>query len=93
MSARSTRRRPDTLTVVKDLISFAGGWGLIGHQALLVPPADFNLSLMLLGAALVGVPGIGQLLALRTGGPSSSSPPEGSPPSPTSSPNGSGADR
>lgn len=93
MSARSTRRRPDTLTVVKDLISFIGGWGLIGHQALLVPPADFNLSLMLLGAALVGVPGVGQLLAMRTGGPSSPSPPEDSPsPSPSSS-SGSEADR
>lgn len=93
MSGRSTRRRPDTLTVAKDAISFLGGWGLILHQALFVRPSDFNISLMLLGAALVGVPGVGQLLALRTGGPSSSSPPEDSPRSPSSSPSGSEADR
>lgn len=93
MSGRNTRRRPDTLTVTKDLISFLGGWGLILHQALVVRPADFNLSLMLLGAALVGVPGVGQLLAMRTGGPSSSSPPEESPSRSPSSSSGSEADR
>lgn len=93
MSARSARRRRDTWMVAKDAISFLGGWALILHQALIVPAADFNLSLMLLGAALVGVPGVGQLLALRTGGASGSSPPEDSPRSPSSSSSDSAADR
>jgi hypothetical protein len=71
MSTR--RRRPSTFTVVKDILSYLGGWGLILHQALIVPPPDFNLTLVLLGGTLVGIPGVGQLLAIRTGG--SQSPP------------------
>ena len=87
------RRKPGTFTIVKDTLSYLGGWGLILHQALFVPPQDFNLSLLLVGGALVGVPGVSQLLAMRTGaGPSASPPPE-SEPSPSPSPNGSVAER
>lgn len=82
----STRRRPGTFTVVKDVSSYLGGWLLIGHQAVAVPPADFNLWLLLVGGALVGVPGISQLVAMRTAiGQSPSAPPESPPPSPPSS--------
>lgn len=93
MSTRRRTRRPSTVTVVKDILSYLGGWGLIVHQALVVPPQDFNLTLVLLGGTLVGIPGVGQLLALRTGGPPSPDPPGGSPPSSSPSLNGSGADR
>jgi hypothetical protein len=79
--------------VVKDILSYLGGWGLIVHQALVVAPADFNLTLVLLGGTLVGIPGVGQLLALRTGGQQSADPPSGSPQSPSRSSTGSEADR
>ena len=93
MTTRRTRR-PSVITVVKDIVSYLGGWALIIHQAVIVPPADFNLTLVLLGGTLVGIPGVGQLLALRTGGQSSSSLPEELPP-PSRSPSSSdsGADR
>lgn len=86
----SRRRKPGTFTVVKDVASYLGGWALIVHQALFVPPRDFNLYLLLLGGALVGVPGVSQLLAMRTGGGQSELPGRDSSPSPSSqSPNGS----
>lgn len=93
MSTRRRHRGPSALTVAKDILSYLGGWGLILHQALIVPPKDFNLTLVLLGGALVGIPGVGQLLAIRTGGLPSQDPPEDSPPSRSSSPSGSGVDR
>lgn len=94
MITRRRTRRPSTATVVKDILSYLGGWGLIVHQALVVPAADFNLTLVLLGGTLVGIPGVGQLLALRTGGsPSEPAEPESPSPPPSSSLNGSGADR
>lgn len=91
---RSTRtRRPSGVTVAKDILSYLGGWGLILHQALVVPPQDFNLTLVLLGGTLVGIPGVGQLLALRTGGsPSEPQGPDSPSAPPSSSLNGSGAD-
>jgi hypothetical protein len=97
MSARRasrSRRRPDAVTVVKDLLSYVGGRALIGHQALFVPAQDFNLTLVLLGGTLVGIPGVSQLLALRTGGSRSPDQPEESPSlSPSPSASGSGADQ
>lgn len=80
----SRRRKPEPFTVVKDVASYVGGWLLIGHESL-VQPTQFNLWRLLLGGALVGVPGFGQLLAMRTGGSPSPPPAEGSPPSPSSS--------
>lgn len=74
-----TRRRTSAVTVVKDCLSYLGGWALIVHQAAIVSPRDFNLWLLALGGALVGVPGFGQLLAMRTGGSLSDSPPPESP--------------
>jgi hypothetical protein len=80
--------------VAKDVLSYLGGWALIVHQAVFVPPQDFNITLVLLGGTLVGIPGVSQLLALRTGsGPSQDPPGELPPPSRSPSPSGSGADR
>lgn len=92
MSARRARR-PDTVTLVKDLLTFTLGLGLIVHQALFVPPADFNPYLLAVGAALVGVPGVGQLLAPRTGGRRTSEDSEDSESPSSSSSRGAGADR
>jgi hypothetical protein len=89
-----SRRRPTTFTVVKDVVLFLLGIFLILYQALIVPPADFNLSLVILGGALVGVPGAAQLWAPRTGGTPSEPPLRESPPrSQRSSASGSEADR
>jgi hypothetical protein len=88
----SRRRRPPTFTVVKDIVSWMGGWALIVHESL-VTPSQFNLWRLLIGGALVGVPGFGQLLAMRTGASPSPPPePDSSPPSSSSS-STSGADR
>ncbi len=96
MSTRraSRPRRPAVFTLIKDLGAWLLGVGLIVHQAGFVPPADFNLTLTLLGAALIGVPGVSQLLASRIGPSLSPDQPEASPESPPSSPSASaGADR
>ena len=93
---RRTRRprRPAAFTLVKDIGSWLLGVGLIVHQAGFVPAAEFNYTLTLVGAALVGVPGVSQLWALRTGGSPTQDPPEDSPASPPSSPTApSGAER
>lgn len=90
----SRQRKPGLFTVVKDVASYVGGWLLIAHQALIVKPADFNLWLLTVGGLLVGVPGFSQVIAMRTGGGPSASPPEESPsPPPSPSPSGSAADR
>jgi hypothetical protein len=89
MSTRRGSRRPAVLTLAKDVGAWLLGVGLIIHQAGFVPPEHFNLTLTLVGATLVGVPGASQLLALRFGtAPSpSEQPAEGSgSPSPSSSP-------
>jgi hypothetical protein len=93
MTTRRRTRRPSRTTVAKDILSYLGGWGLIVHQALVVPAADFNLTLVLLGGTLVGIPGVGQLLALRTGSPPSGDPEPDSSPSRSRSRSGSEGDR
>lgn len=58
---------------------------------LFAPPSQINESLIWLAAALIGVPGLTQILALRFGNPTSTA---GSPPAPPgsgSSPSPSGA--
>ncbi len=91
---RSRPRRPAAFTLVKDIGAWLLGVGLIVHQAGFVPAQDFNITLTLLGGALIGVPGVSQLLALRTGGSPSPDQPEESQPRPPSSPSASsGADR
>jgi hypothetical protein len=78
MTTRRTSRprRPAVFTLVKDIGAWLIGAGLIVHQAVIVQPADFNITLTLLGAALIGVPGVSQLLASRIGSPPSSDQPQ-----------------
>lgn len=65
------RRRPDLITLGKDLLCFGVGLGLIIRQGWFVSPQDFNLALLLFGGVLTNVPAAGQLWALRTGWPRS----------------------
>lgn len=73
--------RPGLRRILLDTLSWGGGWVIIFKQAgiLFPPPAQVNETLIWLAAALIGVPGLTQLLALRFGG---NTPMAGSPPGP-----------
>jgi hypothetical protein len=89
---RTTGRRKPLGKSIREWTLYTGGWALIWHQALVVPSQDFNLTLALIGAALIGVPGASQVWALRSG--SASPPPaEDSPPSQPSSASASEAEQ
>lgn len=62
--------RPSRLGVLRDITSYLGGWALIFKQAgiLFVPPAQANETLIWVAGLLIGVPGIAQIIAWRTGG-------------------------
>lgn len=78
MSTRRARRSPwpDRIAVAKDLILFGLGVALIIHQGFVVPAPDFNLSQMIFGGAVAGVPGAMYLWQHRSDSPS---PIDGSP--------------
>jgi hypothetical protein len=68
MSTRRARRSPwpDRIAVAKDLILFAIGAAMIIRQGFVVPPPDFNLSAMIFGGAVAGVPGAVHLWQQRS---------------------------
>ena len=79
MSTRAQRRIAGrvTLTVVKDLILFGIGSGLIVKQGFYTTLADFNIWAMIFGGVLANVPAAQYLWALRSGSTASpTSPPE-----------------
>lgn len=84
--------RPGFSRVLLDTASWLGGWIIIFKQAgiLFVPPAQVNETLVWLAAAMIGVPGVAQILLARFGGGTGmgESPPP--PPPPASSPSSSG---
>ena len=98
----TTRRRPTTFTVVKDVVSFLAGLAIMAHQLLFTSRADFNLTAWVSALVLVGVPGASQLLPSigrilsnlpgTGGGPSPGPPVEQSPPSSASSTTSPGPD-
>lgn len=57
--------RPAWVTLLFDLVSYFGGWSLIGYQALAVPPKDVNEWFLLLGGSMIGVPGVAEILSWR----------------------------
>jgi hypothetical protein len=78
------------VTLLFDLLSYFGGWSLIGYQALAVPPKDVNEWFLLLGGSMIGVPGVAEILSWRgrqggTGDTAGSSPSPDSPSQPSSS--------
>ena len=83
--------RPGWLTVLIDVASLTLPWVLIFKQAGIVfaPPAEVSEPILWLAGAMLGVPGVAQILAIRFGGgttsPGSGGAPLGSPSSPSSS--------
>lgn len=79
--------------VLIDLLAFTLPWVVIFKQAGIgfAPPAEVSEPLLWLAGAMLGVPGVGQILAFKFGGGTGTagSPPEdpspGSPPLPPSS--------
>jgi hypothetical protein len=77
--------RPGGWTLLRDVLSFLLGWGLIGYEVLSQDP--IREPVLLLAGAVVGVPGlalgassVAESLRSRAGTPS---PPEASPPVPS----------
>lgn len=88
MTRRTRSPWPDRIAVAKDLILFGVGTALIIRQGFVVPAQEFNLSAMIFGGIVGGVPGVIELWRLRSGSPSSieGSPSEDPPPSSPSLP-------
>jgi hypothetical protein len=90
----STQSGPGRWTVVRDVGTYLGGWALIFKQAGIVfdPPSLPSETMIWAAAAMIGGPGIVQLITWRfgTGGsPSGSEPPPSAlPPTPSTSPSG-----
>lgn len=84
--------RPSWFTILRDTTAYIGGWLLIFKQAGIFfdPPAQANETLILVAGALIGVPGIAQIIAWRagTGGQPSEPAPPASPASPLPSSSG-----
>ena len=73
-------QQPGVRRVLLDTATWFGGWALIFKQAgiLFAPPSHVNETLILVGAAMIGVPGVASVLMARFGGtgtPASPSPP------------------
>ena len=68
----STRRQPGPgwLSVLRDVVSLTLPWVLIFKQAGIgfPPPAEVSEPILWLAGAMLGVPGVAQILALRFGG-------------------------
>lgn len=88
-------QRPGWLTVLRDLVAFTFPWVLIFKQAgiLLPPPEQVSEPILWLAGAMLGVPGVAQILSLRFGGSADtggSLPPE-APPASSSGPSSAAA--
>lgn len=61
--------RPGATRVLLDTASWLGGWVLIFKQAgiIFAPPPQVNETLIWLAAAMIGVPGVAQILLARFG--------------------------
>lgn len=64
------QRGPGWATVVRDTVSLVCAWAIVFKQAGIIfdPPAALSEPLLWLAGAMIGVPGVGQILALRFGG-------------------------
>jgi hypothetical protein len=85
--------RPGLLRVLLDTLSWLGGWVIISKQAgiLFDPPAQVNETLVWLAAAMIGVPGVAQVLLARFGNGAGTAGSPSSPPPPASPSSSSGA--
>lgn len=99
MSVQQQQRPPGWPRVLLDLAAFTLPWVVIFKQAGIgfTPPAEVSEPLLWLAGAMLGVPGVSQILSFKFGGGigTAESPPAGrSPDSPSSPPSSitSGAD-
>lgn len=65
MTRRTRSPWPDRIAVAKDLILFGLGAALIIRQGFIVQAQDFNLSAMIFGGVVAGVPGVEYLWRLK----------------------------
>lgn len=61
--------RPGRIEVLKDLVSYAGGWILLFKQAgiFFPPPAQVSEIWITIGVVAIGIPGLSQLYLARFG--------------------------
>lgn len=66
--------------LIRDILCFLGGWGMIIHDVAFLSGQEPRWLVLLMGGALVGVPGVAEILgSLRgTGGQPSPAPSEAS---------------
>lgn len=66
----TAQRPPGWITVVRDLLSLGCAWAIVFKEAGIIfdPPAQLSEPLLWLAGAMIGVPGVGQILAFRFGG-------------------------
>lgn len=85
MNARTRRRsaRRITLAVVKDLILFGVGTGILVKQGFYTASQDANWTVMIIGAAVANVPAAQYLWAMRNGSTGGSTSPPVEQPSPS----------
>jgi hypothetical protein len=78
VSAQQQQRAPGPgwVTLLRDFIAFTFPWVLIFKQAGIIfePPAQVSESILLLAGAMLGVPGVAQILSMRFGASTGSSP-------------------
>lgn len=67
MRTRRSGRTPARGTVVKDVLLFMGGWGMIVQQLIFTDRGDFNTVVWLSALALVGAPGGAKFLPTLIG--------------------------
>ena len=79
------------LVIIRDALSFIGGWALMLKQAgiFFPPPEEFQFWVLAVGALVAGVPGFAQVLAWRFGGTAGSPSPPQVPPEPSPAPSSS----
>lgn len=70
MNAAQQQPGPGWVTVLRDVVALTFPWVLIFKQAGIgfAPPAEVSEPILWLAGALLGVPGVGQILAYRFGG-------------------------
>jgi hypothetical protein len=88
VSEQQPSQRPGWLTLVIDVVSLTFPWVLIFKQAgiIFTPPTSVSEPILWLAGAMLGVPGVAQILALRFGGTTGPQQQPGAPPDSSSGP-------
>jgi hypothetical protein len=91
VSAPQQPQSPGWFTLIRDVVALTFPWVLIFKQAgiLFAPPAAVSEPILWLAGAMLGVPGVAQILSLRFGGGTAPLPPGEAPPASSSGPSSS----